>query len=127
MREQNRIIRWTNLAERFKITLPVNFFYLAEREDERPPKWKFLTPAEALDLKVELDSRFNYPDRQWNGIPFAVSNISEDIVCFDLSTPLGEEAMVLPIRDWHGPRWEYWGDRKTFAQWLASDTKGRLT
>lgn len=119
---------WEKLAERFEIRLPGKYLTIAAGDmNIAGLAWRFLPPEEAVKLQQKLYQRYPLPDRQWNGIPFAVSNISEDIVCFDLSTPLGEEAMVLPIRDWHGPRWEYWGDRKTFAQWLASDTKGRLT
>ena len=76
---------------------------------------------------AELDLRYNYPDREWQGLPFARSLVSEDIVCFDLKTSPGSEARILPIRDWHGPRWEYSGDTKTFGKWLAQDAEGHLT
>ena len=78
-------------------------------------------------MMMDLDLRFNYPGREWKGIPFALSTVSEDLACFDLRTPAGQEANVIPIRDWHGPRWEFSGDIRTFDQWLTYDSKGHLT
>ena len=117
---------WIELARIFNIHLPEAFLELHDEDRKHGLAWKFLSAAEAISLKAELDLRFDYPDREWRGIPFARSAVSEDVVCFDLATPPGEEARVLPIRDWHGPRWEFSGDIKTFDQWLTRDSKGHL-
>ncbi|UCF30410.1 MAG: hypothetical protein JSV26_10185 [bacterium] len=119
---------WRRLAGRYGIQLPGGFLDLLDGIEARSGlAWRFLTAEEAERFKSELDERFDYPDRQWRGIPFARSTVSEDVACFDLDTPAGREAEVLPVRDWHGPRWEFWGDRRSFVQWLASDGEGRLT
>ena len=97
------------------------------KENDHPLAWKFLSADEARELMAELDSRYSYPGREWKGIPFARSTVSEDIVCFDLEIPPDREAKVIPIRDWHGPRWEFCGNKKTFSQWLMQDAKGHLT
>ena len=118
---------WIELADRLNIRLPAAFLNLQTEKKEHGLGWKFLSAAEALSLQAELDTRFNYPGREWRGIPFAHSTISEDVACFDLTTPTDQEARVLPIRDWHGPRWEFSGENKTFDQWLTQDSKGHLT
>ncbi len=121
------VTEWLTLAAKLKIELPESFTEILVTGYDQPLAWKFLSAAEAISLKAELDLRYNYSDREWEGIPFARSTVSEDIVCFDLTSPRGEETRVLPIRDWHGPRWEFSGDIKTFRQWLAQDSKGNLT
>lgn len=118
---------WEKLAEELEITLPKNFLRMLTMEPDDRTAWKFLAPADATSLKAELDLRFDYPGREWRGIPFARSLVSEDIACFDLRTPPGDEARVLPIRDWHGPRWEFSGETKTFVQWLSQNREGHLT
>ena len=118
---------WIKLAKKFNVQLPKAFLEILEDYMSGILAWKFLSAAEAVSLKAELDIRFNYPGREWKGIPFARSTVSEDVVCFDLETPPGDEAKVLPIRDWHGPRWEFSGGIKTFDQWLTQDSKGHLT
>ena len=118
---------WLKLAASFDIQLPAKFLEILQKETPRYLKWSFLDPHEARNLMAELDLRFNYPGREWRGIPFALSTITEDVVCFDLNTPSGQETRVLPIRDWHGPRWEFSGDIRTFEQWLAHDSGGSLT
>ena len=115
------------MAANLNIQLPVSFTKILVKENSHQLAWKFLSAAEALSLQAELDTRFNYPGREWRGIPFARSTISEDVACFDLTTPTDQEARVLPIRDWHGPRWEFSGENKTFDQWLTQDSKGHLT
>ena len=119
--------RWNQLAGRFEILLPERFLDILELKPHSGFQWRFLDPDEARQLMAELDLRYNYPDREWRGIPFARSTVSEDIVCFDLQTQPDREAKVIPIRDWHGPRWEFSGGTKTFAQWLMHDAKGHLT
>ncbi len=119
--------RWNLLADQLEIQLPKKFLDIIEKRTLDNFYWRFLDPHEARKLMAELDIRFNYPGREWKGIPFARSTVSEDVVCFDLETPPGDEARVLPIRDWHGPRWEFSGDIKTFDQWLTQDSKGHLT
>ena len=118
---------WIKLAKKFNVQPPKAFLEILEDYMSGILAWKFLSAAEAVSLKAELDIRFNYPGREWKGIPFARSTVSEDVVCFDLETPPGDEAKVLPIRDWHGPRWEFSGGIKTFDQWLTQDSKGHLT
>ena len=118
---------WQNLADKLKIHLPASFIHILKTKKNHQLAWKFLSAAEALSLQAELDTRFAYPEREWRGIPFARSTVSEDVACFDLATPTDQEAMVLPIRDWHGPRWEFSGGIKTFDQWLTQDSKGHLT
>jgi len=115
------------LAANLKIQLPVSFTEILVKGNSHQLAWKFLSATEALSLQAELDTRFTYPEREWRGIPFARSTVSEDVVCFDFATPTDQEAMVLPIRDWHGPRWEFSGGIKTFDQWLTQDLKGHLT
>jgi hypothetical protein len=122
-----RADKWIELAQRLNIRLPVKFLEFQTEDRDQGMAWKFLSANEALQFKAELDLRYNYPDREWKGIPFARSTVSEDVVCFDLRTPPGREANVLPIRDWHGPRWEYSGGIRTFNQWLTRDFKGHLT
>jgi len=117
---------WTELAAKLNISLPAVFLDLQTEKKGHGLAWKFLSAAEAISLKAELDIRFNYPERKWRGIPFARSTVSEDVVCFDLSSSPVGEANVLPIRDWHGPRWEFSGGIKTFDQWLTQDSKGHL-
>jgi hypothetical protein len=118
---------WKDLAKELSILLPEIFLKLiAEIPDERIA-WKFLSAAEALTLKAELDLRFDYPGREWRGVPFARSTVSEDVACFDLDTPPGEEARVVPIRDWHGPRWEFEGYILSFEEWLTLNRKGQHT
>jgi len=119
--------RWNQLAGLFKIQLPARFLEVLETGPADDLQWRFLDPDQARQLKAELDLRYNYPDREWRGVPFARSTVSEDVVCFDLRTPPGREADVLPIRDWHGPRWEFSGGIRTFDQWLIRDCKGHLT
>jgi hypothetical protein len=118
---------WLKLAASFDIQLPAKFLEILQQRTTADFKWCFLDPDEARKLMAELDRRYNYAGREWEGIPFARSSVSEDIVCFDLTSPRGEETRVLPIRDWHGPRWEFSGDIKTFRQWLAQDSEGNLT
>ena len=127
MKSAAHAIGWLELANSLDLQLPVKFLEILEQEHPAFLKWKFLGPDEARELMAELDSRYNYPGREWKGVPFACSTVSEDIVCFDLQTPTGQEAKVLPIRDWHGPRWEFYGGTKNFAQWLTQDAKGYLT
>ena len=115
------------LADRLRIRLPRKFLELFGKPEDRPSAWKFLTVAEAVSFKAELDVRFDYPGREWRGIPFARSIVSEDVACFDLAGSMETEALVIPIRDWHGPRWEYSGDRKTFRNWLKDDREGTWT
>jgi len=122
-----RAKEWIELAQMLNIRLPEAFLQIHSDSREHGLEWKFLTAAEAISLKAELDLRFNYPGREWVGIPFARSTVSEDVVCFDLSTPPRVEAKVLPIRDWHGPRWEFSGGIKAFDEWLTQDSKGHLT
>jgi len=119
--------RWNLLAEQLEIRLPERFLEILEIRPHPGFPWRFLDPSEARQFMAELDLRYNYPGREWNGIPFARSTVSEDIVCFDLETPSGQEANVIPIRDWHGPRWEFSGDTKAFQEWLSQDSKGHLT
>ena len=119
--------QWIEIARTMNIRLPKAFLEFLTEDRNHGLAWKFLSAAEALSLQAELDIRFDYPEREWRGIPFARSTVSEDIVCFDLATPTDQEAMVLPIRDWHGPRWEFSGGIKTFDQWLTQDSKGHLT
>lgn len=119
--------KWILLASQLDLRLPEEFLNILSGRSEVKTAWKFLSAAEAVSLKAELDLRFDYPGREWRGIPFARSVVSEDVACFDLATPTGEEARVLPIRDWHGPRWEFSGDTKTFDGWLTQDSKGHLT
>lgn len=119
--------QWILLASQLDLRLPEEFLNILSGRSEVKTAWKFLSAAEAVSLKAELDLRFDYPGREWRGIPFARSVVSEDVACFDLATPTGEEARVLPIRDWHGPRWEFSGDTKTFDGWLTQDSKGHLT
>jgi hypothetical protein len=121
------IREWQTLAANLKIQLPVSFTEIPVKGNSHQLAWKFLSAAEALSLQAELDTRFTYPEREWRGIPFACSTVSEDVACFDLTTPTDQEARVLPIRDWHGPRWEFSGENKTFDQWLTQDSKGHLT
>jgi hypothetical protein len=109
---------WIELADRLKIKLPAGFLKIHTDKGDHGLAWKFLSAGEALTLKAELDLRFDYPGREWKGIPFARSTISEDVACFDLDTPPGQEARVIPIRDWHGPRWEFEGYKKSFEQWI---------
>jgi hypothetical protein len=127
MRSVEEARNWKTLAKKFNIHLPEAFLSLITRPQDQRIAWKFLSAAEAISLKAELDVRFDYPEREWRGIPFARSTVSEDVVCFDLSRTSGDEAKVLPIRDWHGPRWEFSGGIKTFDQWLTQDSKGHLT
>ena len=122
-----RADKWIELAQRLNICLPETFLEIHTEGREHGLAWKFLSAQEALSLMADLDSRFNYPGREWRGIPFARSTVSEDVACFDLATPTDQEARVLPIRDWHGPRWEFSGENKTFHQWLTQDSKGHLT
>jgi len=122
-----RTKEWIELAQMLNIRLPEAFLQIHPDSRDHGLAWKFLSAAEAVSLKAELDRRFDYPDREWDGIPFARSAVSEDVVCFDLATPSGDEAKILPIRDWHGPRWEFSGGIKTFDQWLTQDSKGHLT
>ena len=117
---------WKELADSLEITLPALFLENLEK-DTGGLAWKFLSAAEAISFKAELDLRFDYPGREWRGIPFARSTVSEDVACFDLKTPGNVEAHVIPIRDWHGPRWEFSGDTKTFQEWFVLDHKGHLT
>jgi hypothetical protein len=117
---------WMKLAAGFDIQLPAKFLEILQQRTPTDFKWSFLDPHEARKLMADLDLRFNYPGREWRGVPFARSTVSEDIACFDLGTPPGEEARVLPIRDWHGPRWEFSGETRTFKQWLSGDSKGHL-
>ena len=112
------IENWIELARRLNIHLPATFLDFHTEDRDHGLAWKFLSAAEALTLKAELDLRFIYPGREWRGIPFARSTVSEDVACFDLDTPSGEEARVVPIRDWHGPRWEFEGYIKTFEEWI---------
>lgn len=121
------IEQWRSLASQLGIRLPEEFLNILSGWSGVETAWKFLSAAEALSLKAELDLRFDYHGREWRGIPFASSLVCEDVVCFDLTTPPGEESKVLPIRDWHGPRWEFSGDVKTFEQWLTQDSGGNLT
>jgi hypothetical protein len=118
--------RWNQLADQLAIQLPKIFLDIIEKGALDNFHWRFLDPDEARQFMAELDIRFDYPGREWRGIPFARSSVSEDVVCFDLETPPGVEAKVLPIRDWHGPRWEFSGGIKTFAQWITQDSKGHL-
>ena len=122
-----RADKWIELAQRLNIRLPETFLEIQTEGREHGLAWKFLSAAEAIRLMAELDVRFNYPEREWRGIPFARSTVSEDVACFDLATQTDQEAKVLPIRDWHGPRWEFSGEIKTFDQWLTQDSKGHLT
>ena len=122
-----RADKWIELAQRLNIRLPETFLEFPTEGRDHGLAWKFLSAAEAIRLMAELDVRFNYPGREWRGVPFARSTISEDVACFDLTTPTDQEARVLPIRDWHGPRWEFSGENKTFDQWLTQDSKGHLT
>jgi hypothetical protein len=110
---------WKDLAKELSILLPEIFLKLiAEIPDERIA-CKFLSAEEAISFKAELDLRFDYPGREWRGVPFARSTVSEDVACFDLTTPMdGLEARVVTIHDWHGPRWEFEGYVKTFEEWL---------
>ena len=126
MPTDDMVREWQTLATNLIIQLPVSFTEILVKGNSHQLAWKFLSAAEAISLKAELDIRFNYPGREWRGIPFARSKVSEDVVCFDLETPTGVEARILPIRDWHGPRWEFSGDKKTFDQWLNQDSKGHL-
>ena len=127
MNSAANVTGWKKLASILKIQLPKKFLDIIEKGAPDNFHWRFLDPGEARQLKAELDRRFDYPDREWDGIPFARSAVSEDVVCFDLATPSGDEAKILPIRDWHGPRWEFSGGIKTFDQWLTQDSKGHLT
>ena len=122
-----RTKEWIELAQMLNIRLPEAFLQIHSDSRDHGLAWKFLSAAEAISLKAELDTRFHYPGREWRGIPFARSTVSEDVACFDLATPPGDEAGVLPIRDWHGPRWEFSGGNKTFDEWLTQDSKGHLT
>ncbi len=115
------------MARLLAIQLPVTFLDILEKGPSQGVAWRILDPEEARKLKAELDLRFDYPEREWRGIPFARSLVSEDVACFDLRTPPGKEARVLPIRDWHGPRWEFSGECKTFDRWLSEDSEGHLT
>jgi hypothetical protein len=90
---------WIELADRLKIKLPAGFLKIHTDKGDHGLAWKFLSAGEALTLKAELDLRFDYPGR-------------------DLDTPPGQEARVIPIRDWHGPRWEFEGYKKSFEQWI---------
>ena len=109
---------WKDLAKELSILLPEIFLKLiVEIPDERIA-WKFLSAVEALTLKADLDLRFDYPGREWRGVPFARSTVSEDVACFDLDTPPGEETRVVPVRDWHGPRWEFEGYILSFEEWM---------
>jgi hypothetical protein len=127
MRTVKAVKGWKKLAKELSILLPETFLNLIAELPDKRIAWKFLSAAEALSLKADLDLRFDYPGREWRGIPFARSTVSEDVVCFDLNTPAGIEAQVIPIRDWHGPRWEFSGDIKSFNDWLNQDRKGQLT
>lgn len=111
----------------FQIQLPQAFYSILQNEDEVLSGWRFLERDEALRLKAELDARYDYPGREWRGIPFASSTTSEDVVCFDLSGESETEALVVPVRNWHGPRWEFAGSMKTFRQWLRHDSGGNIT
>ncbi len=116
------IENWIALAEKLDITLPKTFLDLQTEKQGRGLAWKFLTAAEALTLKADLDLRFDYPGREWRGVPFARSTVSEDVACFDLTTPMdGLEARVVTIHDWHGPRWEFSGYSHTFEEWLREN------
>jgi hypothetical protein len=119
--------QWDELVGQLEIRLPENFRHLWERSTDRPSGWKILDADEARQFKAELDTRFNYPGRQWRGVPFARSTASEDVACFDLTGGLDAEALVIPVRDWHGPRWEFDGKLKSFEQWLDEDSKGKIT
>ena len=77
---QARTKEWISLAKELDIQLPVAFLEIQEDDMTGVLAWKFLFAAEALSLKAELDSRYNYPGREWRGIPFARSTVSEDIV-----------------------------------------------
>lgn len=118
---------WMALAGEFNFHLSSAFIRLLH-ENMFPPdlNWRILDPREALTLQAELYGRYPLPDRSWEGIPFAVSTVGEDVACFDLTGPPDREALVLPIRDWNGPRWEYMGDRKSFEHWFKADRGGRL-
>ena len=118
---------WKELASSLDIRLPPSFLDIISSKSELVLNWRILDPDEARKFMADLDVRFNYPGREWRGIPFARSTISEDVACFDLTTPTDQEARVLPIRDWHGPRWEFSGENKTFDQWLTQDSQGHLT
>lgn len=118
---------WLNLAEKCSIQLPEAFLEILEDDMTGVLAWKFLSTFEARKLMADLDLRYNYPGREWRGVPFARSTVSEDIVCFDLQSPPACEAKIIPIRDWNGPRWEFSGETKNFVQWLTQDAKGHLT
>ncbi|UCG38780.1 MAG: hypothetical protein JSV00_00665 [bacterium] len=118
---------WKRLAEELGIRLPERFLLILDEALDGTAAWQYLSAAEAVGLKAELDRRFDYPGRQWRGIPFARSRVCEDVACFDLATPRDREAQVIPVRDWHGPRWEFARDLKTFHRWLTEDREGHLT
>ena len=118
--------KWSGLADLFGIRLPDEFLRMVEDGEKTAGNWRLFTPREAVLLKADLDNRYDYPGRQWRGIPFARSTVSEDVACFDLDSPAGSEAMVLPIRDWNGPRWEFAGDHRSFSQWIRVDRGGRF-
>lgn len=120
---------WHDLAKQHRIKLPEGFINILVDHDTTNTElaWRILPPDEAEQLQTELYKRYPLSERSWLGLPFAVSTTSEDVVCFDLTTPRGEEAYVLPIRDWHGPRWEYMGEKRDFDDWLKSDYMGHLT
>ena len=118
---------WKELASSLDIRLPPSFLDIISSKSELVLNWRILDPDEARQFMADLDNRFNYPEREWRGIPFACSTVSEDVACFDLATQTDQEAKVLPIRDWHGPRWEFPGEIKIFDQWLTQDSKGHLT
>ena len=127
MNSAANVTGWKKLASILKIQLPEKFVDIIEKGKSEDFNWRLLDPDEARQFMAELDLRFDYSGREWKGIPFARSTVSEDVACFDLATPPGDEAGVLPIRDWHGPRWEFSGGIKTFDQWLTQDSKGHLT
>lgn len=120
---------WRALAKDLGITLPETFYTILDGYDTRTTAlaWRFISPFEAQELQTDLYRRYPIPERTWYGLPFAISTTSEDVVCFDLTTPEGEIARVLPIRDWHGPRWEYLGEKRDFEDWLRNDYIGFLT
>ena len=89
---------WRKLAEELSIRLPDRFLELLAGKSVTQLAWKFLSAAEAVCFKAELDSRFDYPGREWKGIPFARSTMSEDVACFDLRTMDGTEELPSQLR-----------------------------
>lgn len=91
---------------------PPQFLHVFERGLVELEPWRILTD-ELLRLRVE-GLRQRYPKRVL--VPFAARQDSDDVACWDASSP----GQVVIIHDFASDGWESEGEFPDFVSWLQS-------